>query len=74
MRNTTGTIFLSILFFLNILSGQGMKEIYQSPNFKSLSKNHQTIAILPFVVVLGGKALQEMGEEMGNVDQLPISK
>ena len=72
MRNTAGTIFLSIFFISNILSAQGMKEIYQNPNFKNLSKNHQTVAILPFVVVLGGKALQEMGEEMGNVDQLPM--
>ena len=72
MKNTTGTIFLSTLFFLNILSGQGMKEVYQNPNFKNLSKNHQTVAILPFIVVLGGKALQEMGEDMGNVDQLPM--
>ena len=72
MKNTTGTIFLSILFFLNILSGQGMKEIYTSPNFNNLSKNHKTIAILPFFVVLGGKALQEMGEKMGDVDQLPM--
>ena len=72
MKNTAGTIFLSIFFISNILSAQGMKEIYQNPNFKNLSKNHQTVAILPFVVVLGGKALQEMGEEMGNVDQLPM--
>ena len=72
MKNTAGTIFLSIFFISNILSAQVMKEIYQNPNFKNLSKNHQTVAILPFVVVLGGKALQEMGEEMGNVDQLPM--
>ena len=72
MKNTVRTIFLSIFFISNILNAQGMKEIYKNPNFANLSKNHQTVAILPFAVVLGGKALQEMGEEMGNVDQLPM--
>ncbi len=72
MKNNKSGIFLSILFIFNVLSAQGMKEIYKNPNFENLSRNHQTIAILPFVVVLGGKALQEMGEDMGNVDQLPM--
>ena len=61
-----------MLFFLSMLNGQMMKEVYTSPNFDNLSKNHKTIAILPFTVVLGGKALQEMGEEMGDVAQLPM--
>ena len=72
MKNTIKTIFFSMLFFLSMLNGQMMKEVYTSPNFDNLSKNHKTIAILPFTVVLGGKALQEMGEEMGDVAQLPM--
>ena len=72
MKNTIKTIFFSMLFFLSMLNGQMIKEIYTSPNFDNLSKNHKTIAILPFTVVLGGKALQEMGEEMGDVAQLPM--
>ena len=72
MKNTIKAIFFSMLFFLSMLNGQMMKEIYTSPNFNNLSKNHKTIAILPFTVVLGGKALQEMGEEMGDVAQLPM--
>ena len=72
IKNTIKTILFFMLFFLSILNGQGMKEIYTSPNFNNLSKNHKTIAILPFTVVLGGKALQEMGEKMGGMNQLPM--
>ena len=72
MKNSIKAILFSMLFFISTLSGQGMKEIYTSPNFNNLSKNHKTIAILPFTVVLGGKALQEMGKQMGGLDQLPM--
>ncbi len=44
-----------IIFFISLLivcTGYGQKSIYESSSFKTLSKEHQKIAILPFRAIL----------------------
>ena len=52
-------ILLIFLFFAGIHYSNAQKKIYVSDKFEELSKDHQTIAILPFQTTLNLKAAQE---------------
>ncbi len=56
---------LFCLFFLQILSLQGQKNIYQSDRFEDLSANHKILAIIPFFTNL------ELDED---VDRVSLTK
>ena len=60
-----------VCFFVlsGFLNAQLMKEIYKNPDFNSLSAGHQKVAIIPFNVTVGAKALEEM-RSAGTYDEL----
>jgi len=53
-----------IIAFITTINAQIFKEIYEHPDFDSLTKEHKRVAILPFTVTLTDKAVPEgMTEE-----------
>lgn len=67
------TLFLAILF-AHILT-YGQKNIYENPRFDELSKNHKTLAIIPFITSLdlkddiSKKELKTLEEKEGEAVQ-----
>lgn len=69
MSKFYNTIFF-LLLLISSIHAQLMKEIYKNPNFNGLSANHNVVAILPFSVNVGAKALDEMKTNSGEYQDI----
>lgn len=66
---------ITLLLFLVLTTVYGQKNIYENPRFDELSKNHKTLAIIPFITDLdltddiSEKELKKLEEKEGNAVQ-----
>jgi hypothetical protein len=60
---------IALTFFFICYSGFSQKQIFESPNLKSIIKDHKTVAILPFTVKLTYKKLPKNYDEETNKQQ-----
>ena len=59
---------LFLLFILTVFTGFGQKNIYESARFETLSKDHQVLAIIPFITHL------DLDEELSSEERSELEE